>query len=382
MAEIRYVKFQQSVSSSGFSRTLSQRVDKYFQDRLISKHANAEMTFKTVLGFVLWIGTYAWLMTARLSFLGIIGMYVVHGFAQLFMAFNIAHDANHRAYSRNKWVNKSLGYVFDLVGVSSYMWCLFHNDSHHSFINIREVDTTLVSGRIFRFTPHDKRRPYHRFQHLYAPLIYSLSTLDWVLTKDYRWLFSEHRFGNRQVVQHPLSEVVLLFAFKAFYYAYMLVLPLIYLRAPWYSVVLGFVVMHLFLGFTIALIFQPNHFNEDSSYPELDEEGQIVNNYIQHIFDTTADYARGNPFAIWVLGGLNLHVIHHMFSGICHVHYSDLTKIVIRTAKEYGLSYRENRTIAGAFLAHLKWMKTLGNVDDLLAHSGAAEISTIRQEIA
>jgi linoleoyl-CoA desaturase len=279
------------------------------------------------------------------------------------MAFNIAHDANHRAYSRSKRVNKVLGYVFDLVGVSSYMWRLMHNDSHHSFVNIQGADTTLISGNIFRFSPHDRRRPFHRFQHLYAPILYCFATLDWVLTKDYQWLFSMRRFGNHRIVRHPRKEVVLLFAGKTFYYAYVLMVPLLCLRVPWYSVIAGFLVMHAFLGFTIALIFQPNHFIEDSSYPEADEEGHVSNNYIQHIFETTADYARGNPFAIWALGGLNLHVIHHMFPGICHVHYRALTRIVKSTAEEYGLTYREKRTIAGAFLAHLQWMKVLGTTD-------------------
>ena len=42
-------------------------------------------------------------------------MYVVHGFAQLFISFNIAHDANHGAYSRNKRTNKLFACVFDVV---------------------------------------------------------------------------------------------------------------------------------------------------------------------------------------------------------------------------------------------------------------------------
>jgi len=362
MAESRQFKFKQKVTSSGFSKALSQRVDDYFQARRISRHANLEMIFKTILGFTLWIGTYCWLMTDRFSSLGVIGVYVVHGFAQVYMAFNIAHDANHGAYSKSKRVNRALGCVFDLVGGSSYIWRLMHNDSHHAFVNIRGADTTLISGNIFRFSPHEPRRPFHRYQHLYAPLIYCLSTLDWVLTKDFRWLVQE-RFGNRKIMKHPPGELVLLFAGKAFYYTYILVVPLLYLSVPWYSVVLGFVVMHFFLGFTLALIFQPNHFNEEETFPEADEEGHISNNYIGHIFDTTVDYARGNPFATWILGSLNLHVIHHMFPGICHVYYPDLTRIVKATAEEYGLCYREARTLTGAFLAHLRWLKSLGSED-------------------
>jgi linoleoyl-CoA desaturase len=359
MIDNRQFKFKQKVTSSGFSKALSQQVDGYFRQRGISRHANLEMISKTILGFALWIGTYLWLMTGRFSSLEVIGVYVVHGFAQLYMAFNIGHDANHGAYSKSKRLNRALGCVFDLVGGSSYMWRLMHNDSHHAFVNIRGADTTLLSGNVFRFSPHEPRQPYHRYQHLYAPFLYCLCTLDWVLAKDFRWL-APQSFGNRKIVKHPPGELVLLFVAKAFYYTYMLVIPLRYLSVPWYSIVLGFIVMHLLLGFTMALIFQPNHFNEAAAFPEADEEGRISNNYISHIFDTTVDYARGNPFATWILGGLNLHVIHHMFPGICHVHYPALTKIVKATAEEYGLRYREARTVTGAFLAHLRWMKRLG----------------------
>ncbi len=363
MAEHRQFKYEHDVNSSAFSRALSHRVDEYFQTRQISKHANLEMISKTVLGFAATISAYVWLLTGRFGPVEVVGVYVVLGFAQLYMAFNIAHDANHSAYSKSKRVNRVMGCVFDLVGVSSYMWRLLHNVSHHSFINIRGADTTLISGSIFRFSPHDARRPIHRFQHLYAPFFYCLSSLDWVLTKDFRWLLHDKAFGNRRNIKHPVSELIVLFAFKAFYYTYMLVIPMIYVPVPWYSIIAGFVVLHFFMGFTIALIFQPNHFNEDATFPEADADGHISNNYIQHVFDTTSDYARGNAFANWILGCLNLHVIHHMFPQICHVHYVALTKIVKSTAEEYGLCYRESPTVSGAFLAHLRWLKVLGNTD-------------------
>src|SRR3954469_16776042 len=117
MVESRQFKFAQKITSSGFSKALSQQVDDYFQGRGISRHANLEMVSKTLLGFVLWIGTYFWLMTGRFSSLEVVGVYVLHGFAQLYMAFNIAHDANHGAYSKSRRVNRVLGCVFDLVGV-------------------------------------------------------------------------------------------------------------------------------------------------------------------------------------------------------------------------------------------------------------------------
>lgn len=360
--ETRHFKFDRRVGSSDFSRALSTRVDAYFRDRGISRYANFEMVAKTVLGFAAWIATYIWLLTADLGTLGVVAVFVVHGFAQLYMGLNIAHDANHGAYSRRKGVNKALGHVFDLVGLSSYMWRLMHNHSHHFFVNIRGADSALWSGKILRFSPHDPRRPCHRFQHLYAPILYCLPTLDWVFAKDYRGLLFG-RFGNSQIRKHPRTSLAVLFFFKAFYYTYMLVIPMIFVAAPWYSVILGFTVMHFCLGFSLAVTFQPNHFTEKSGFAEPDDGGHIASDYIRHIFDNTCDYARGNSLANWSLGGLNLHVMHHLFPQICHVHYPALTEILKTTAEEHGFVYHENKTVTGAFLAHLKWLKILGSSD-------------------
>lgn len=352
-------RFARGAGSATFSRTLSVRVDDFFRDRALSRHANAGMVLKTILAFAMWTATYAWLLTRCATPISTMTGYLLLGSAQLFMTFNVGHDANHGAYSSSRRVNRFLGCVFDLCGGSSYMWRLMHNASHHAFVNVRGADTTLLSGTVFRFSPHDRRRSFHRYQHLYAPLIYSLSTLDWVFTKDYRWLFHPS-FGNKRIATHPRGELVLLFVGKAMYYAHILIVPLLYSKAPWYAIAAGFTAMHLYTGFTLALIFQPNHFNERAAFPEADGEGHIANDYIRHVLDTTLDYARDNAIATWLLGGLNLHVIHHMFPGICHVHYPALTRIVKTTAVEFGLQYQETRTITGAFFDHLKWLRLLG----------------------
>jgi len=366
MTDTEQIRFGEKITSSDFARATNRRVDDYFQERQISRHANLEMVAKTVLGIVLWIATYLALMSDWFSPLGVVGMYVVHGFAQLYMAFNIAHDANHGAYSSSRRVNRFFSSVFDLVGVSSYMWRLMHNDSHHSFVNIDGSDTALISGHVLRFSPHEKRTPIHRYQHIYGPLLYCLSTLDWVLAKDYRWLFYKGGFGNRKIARHPPGEVAFMIVTKAFYYTYTLVLPLMFLSVPWYIVCLGFVVMHFFLGFTIALIFQPTHITEGTTYPQPGEDHHIENNFIDHVFETTSDYARGNPFANWILGCLNLHVVHHMYPRVCHVHYPALSQILKETAEEFGLTYRERKTVTDAFLAHLRWLKALGAADNPL----------------
>ena len=44
-------------------------------------------------------------------------------------------------------------------------------------------------------------------------------------------------------------------------------------------------------------------------------------------------------FLNWFAGGLNFQVEHHLFPGICHLHYTEISKIVKETAKEYGIPY-------------------------------------------
>jgi len=51
---------------------------------------------------------------------------------------------------------------------------------------------------------------------------------------------------------------------------------------------------------------------------------------------------------------------HHLFPNICHVHYRAISPIVERTAKEFGLPYKENRTFFGAIGSHVRFLRALG----------------------
>ena len=65
----------------------------------------------------------------------------------------------------------------------------------------------------------------------------------------------------------------------------------------------------------------------------------------------------------WLLtfytGGLNYQVEHHLFPGICHVHYPKIAKIVKETAKEYNVPYYEHKTFWGALKSHVAFLKVM-----------------------
>ncbi len=368
------VSFLHEPDSTAFTRALNKRIKAYFSTKGISRNANTAMYIKSAVAVLWFMLSYALIMMNQWSNLILVLLFVLHGFGQLYIAFNISHDANHGAYSSNKRVNQILSYTFDLVGVNSYMWRLMHNDSHHFHVNIQETDVAIASNGIFRFSPETKWRPHHRYQHFYAPFIYCLATLEWVFLKDFNWFFFKKNIGNAISVKHPLREKVILFVTKAFYYGYTLVLPIMVLDNPWYVIVMGFVAFHFGIGFSIALIFQTTHVVEGTVYPKTDLNGRIHNNYISHLVQTTAVYSWRNPVANWFFGCLNVHTVHHIYPGICHVHYPKLTPILIKTAKEFGFEYRENSTVWQAFGSHLKMLKKLGKEAQFVTDSPMPEM--------
>ena len=235
-------------------------------------------------------------------------------------------------------VNKILNYVFDLCGISSYMWRILHHRGHHSCINLHGEDDAIEGRGLFRFTPHDPRTPLHRFQHIYALFLYALFSLEYVFVRDFQsFFFPAHGYLTR--TKHPVREYVILFASKAFYLTYMLVLPVVVMKESPALVLVAFFLVHLVVGLSVVLVFQTTHVIEDTYFPLHRKEFE---NGVYHVFATTADYAVENPVVAWLVGGLNHHVVHHLSPYVCHTHYAPLTRIVKQTAEEFGVPYRQH----------------------------------------
>ena len=62
------------------------------------------------------------------------------------------------------------------------------------------------------------------------------------------------------------------------------------------------------------------------------------------------------------MGGLNYQIEHHLFPGICHVHYEKISHIVKRVANDYNLPYHYKQNFIQAIIAHGKMLYYLGQV--------------------
>ncbi len=345
-----------------FYKTLKDRVNRYFKDNNISRHANANMVFKSVFMIALYLVPFSLMIFGVITNPWLIfASWCLMGLGVSGIGLSIMHDANHGSYSSNKFVNFIMGAVLNLAGGYHVNWKIQHNVLHHSFTNIDGFDEDIEKQGIVRFSPTQERKNFFRFQIIYAPLLYGILTLYWVTFKDFDQLI---RYNKRGLLKAQgltfggaLTTIIIN---KIWYFAIFLVAPFIFISAPWWLILLGYFTMHFIAGMILALIFQAAHVLEETEFFVADENNSVENNWAIHQMKTTANFANGSRLFSWFIGGLNYQVEHHLFPNICHVHYRALSKIVKETAEEYNVPYHSHTTFLGALKSHFALLHSLG----------------------
>ncbi len=369
----KVVHYKSTQAKDDFAKELRLRVNNYFKEKNLSPYANSTAKLKAILGFAVWGLLFTIIITDTVSFnhgllmLTFMGL----GLTNIFLAFNVVHDACHNAFAKNNKINKCLGYTLNFIGGNSYLFTRMHN-AHHAFVNIAGIDVTLETHGMFRFTPHEPWQPKHRWQHIYTPILYCLTMLHWVLVKDYKWIFGELNIGNKKGIRHERKEYYILILSKVLYYGITLGLPLLLLSAPWHWIAIAWINMHLLPGLLLSLLFQVTHVYTGTHYPLPDNEGNIENNYFIHVLETTADFSRENRFTTWIAGGINIHIAHHLFPHINHSHYMQLARIIKQTAEDFGMQYQENPGFWVALKLHMKMLKHLSNKEANVPQYGSS----------
>ncbi|MBI4930440.1 MAG: acyl-CoA desaturase [Bacteroidetes bacterium] len=345
-----------------FYKEVKEKTDNYFISKGYGKKANRAMILKMVIIAFLFFGSYAALLSNRFSEQTLLLLALLFGLSQALIAFNISHDASHNALFSNSKLNKLFSYSFNLIGVNRYIWDIKHNVSHHSFTNVPGYDMDIEQIKIARLVNHVKLKWFYRYQHIYVPLLYPVTSLYMIFIKDFQ-LFATKKFGNNNFYNHPKKEYLILFVSKLVYFTYALVIPLVFINLVCWKILIGFFLMHFVLGVFLAIIFFPVHALDDSPFPEPDN-GIIDNSWAVHQVEVTTNFGVNNKILFWLSGGLNTHIAHHLFSSVCHIHYFDLTQIIRATALKHNIRFREN-TIFQALSSHINLLKIMGRTEKL-----------------
>ncbi|REJ85192.1 MAG: acyl-CoA desaturase [Bacteroidetes bacterium] len=347
-------------NNSDFYTDLKSRVNAYFESKQISTTGDRRNVYKSAVLLGTFFFTYILLAFHILPGAWNLLLCMVLGFATALIGFNIMHDGAHGSLSKNPVINRLAALTLNMLGASSFLWNIKHNVIHHTFTNVDHVDDDILNEPFFRMTPSQKRRKFHKYQHLYFPFAYGLMYMFWVFVLDIK-KYLTRRIAGKSNIQIRLKDHIGFWLTKIFYAFFYIVLPLWYYTVP--AFILGFLVFAITTGLVISVVFQLAHTVEETEFiqpPQKDETTYLESDWATHQIKTTANFATRNKIVTWMTGGLNFQVEHHLFPKISHVHYPALAPIVKQVCTEHGLPYHEQRTLGKAIASHVRFLYNLG----------------------
>jgi linoleoyl-CoA desaturase len=214
----------------------------------------------------------------------------------------VMHDAAHGSFSDKRWVNQLFSSSMYLLGNNTFNWKVQHNVLYHTYTNINGYDQDIGTKAVIRLCDHAPLRKVHRFQLIYAFLLYGLMTLSKLVT-DFNPLIEFNQWGMASRQQSsPRKEMVMLIVSKVAYVSIVIGLPLWLTNFSWWQVLIGFAVIHLTAGMIMSTIFQMAHVVEGAKQPLPDSEGVLHEEWVVHQLHSTSGFARHNFLLNWYVG--------------------------------------------------------------------------------
>ena len=340
-----------------FFNALKSEVDAYFEKNGLKKTGNWKLYAKTLILIPSAIGIYITLMMVPMFWAYNIALWVLFGLNMAAIGFNVMHDGGHGSFSNSKFWNNVAAFSVNGLGASMLMWMNKHNIIHHTYTNIDGVDDDIEIKPLLRMCPTQKKRFIHRFQHIYVWFLYSLLLILWVFAFDFQKYFTK-KIGIVPIKKMSLFNHIAFWFAKVFYYFIMIALPIY--EVGFFNWMIGFLIMSMFAGFVLSVVFQLAHTVEETAFPTPVDNNSIENEWAIHQVQTTANFATDNKLVCWLVGGLNFQIEHHLFPKISHIHYPAISKIIKNTCEEFNIKYIEFKRTRDAILSHTLHLKRMG----------------------
>jgi linoleoyl-CoA desaturase len=296
--------------------------------------------YKAFLFPAVYVGIYTAALLWGTDLRVLYSCYFLLGLQLVFVFLNVVHDAVHGSIFKSKKANEIYVHLFDLMGANSFIWRLRHVRFHHNYPNVNGWDTDIEQSDLFRVFPDGEIRQYHKYQHIYLPLLYPFYLFNWLVVRDFKDFFNSKK-TVRKLIDIPFIEYVKLFVFKLIFFFYMLVLPKLILALSWSQVMIAFAIF-LFTAsiFSLIVLLSP-HANTENVFPLPNDENKLPYSRMRHMMLTTNDVSHNNFFTRFFMGCFNYHVVHHLFPNVSHVYYPEITAKLKELSKEYKLPYKE-----------------------------------------
>lgn len=341
-----------------FQSALRARVKSYFAENRLRQRDCPSLYVKTGVVLLTLAVVYSLLVFAPVGWPLALPLIVLLGLCLAAAGFNIQHDGGHGAFSSRGWVNNLAAMTLDLLGASSYVWARKHNSIHHSYTNVTGHDDDINVGFLGRLSPHQPRRWFHRYQHIYLWFLYGLLPIKWHLLDDFSDVL-RGRVGEHRLPRPRGRDLGVFVGGKIIFFSLAFAIPL--LLHPWQLVLGAYFVAAFVQGVVLSVVFQLAHCVEEADFPMPETgTGRMATGWAEHQVQTTVDFAPRNRFLTAFVGGLNFQIEHHLFPQICHVHYPALAPLVRATCEELGLRYTSQRSLRAGIASHYRWLRRMG----------------------
>ena len=341
---------------SALQTDLRTAVDSWFTTHGTARTAPAHQKRKVAILLGSWVTLLATFGLWGPGYLGAMLLALPLGLVLGGIGFSVMHDANHGAFSRNPKVNAALGFTLDLLGASSFVWRIKHNQVHHAFTNMEGLDDDLEMGKLGRLSPSQPHYAFHRFQHIYLWPLYGFISIKWHWFDDFLQMRAGH-IGPRAIPRLTRGQWAQFVTGKVMFFSWALVMP-IAVAGVGPGLTLYFV-SQTFLGVILAVVFQLAHCVEPAGFMPVADRGAPVD-FVRHQLMTTIDFAPGNRLVTWYVGGLNYQAVHHLFPQVSHGWYPQIAPVIARVAAEHGAAYQSIPTLRAAIASHYRFIKRMG----------------------
>lgn len=341
-----------------FTIALRKRVDEYFASKGNQLTGNRKVYLKTVILVSIAVASYLILVLASPPVWAAVMLCIILGIDFAAIGFNVMHDGAHGSYSKRPWVNEMMAYSLNLMGGCAYFWKQRHNLNHHNNTNIEGHDEDIDIRPFIRTNVNQPRYWFHKYQHIYASVLYGLSYIAWIGGKDFKRYFTG-RIAETKMKKMDPKEHVIFWVTKLVYFTIIILIP--GFSVGFINTLIGYSILCIACGIVLSFVFQLAHVVEHTDFPmPVENTNKIDEDWTIHQLATTANFATENKIISWYVGGLNYQVEHHLFPRVNHIHYPAISKLVKEVCKQFNVRYIEYPTFSMAVRSHISHLKYMG----------------------
>ncbi len=338
-----------------FHKVLKDHILKKIKTLGRSQKEESSLVLKAGILFLLWIFLYgAYLFLGGMTLMLNVSLSILWALVMVSIQMSVMHDASHGSSSNKKWVNNLLLNSISFLGGSPSLWVAQHCQAHHSFTNVPGKDHDINTNGLLRLCSSQEYKPLHRYQYIYAWLLYPLFVLSWIWWGDFRDIKNNTYGLSKKRLKYITLETVLI---KIWHVGLFIVVPLLTIKSlP--LVLVGYFISFAVMGFIMVVVFQLAHVTSVQQFAS--EQDFKKSDWACFQLASTANFAPHNKLLTWYLGGLNHQIEHHIFPYLSHTHYPRIRDDVKNFCNEHGVEYHVFPTLFAAVRQHQYHLMSYG----------------------